>query len=219
MNLAGQMQFTKATEHCNFAKVRLSERIAELKKLPKNGKVDRSVFSKPKDSVMSPRKLGELLQRLNKLEILIANAEKMQSEEAKNRLGQFIRLNPYQLKYKEGLEKLLEKTPKNDALIDNLLLSRIMLEANAPLRATKLLELNIEYPNTDGGIEALCKLGILNKKLSRSPEIKEENRPGYLDDARNILTTFIEKHPDSYLVPEAQKELEELPKPQIAPAN
>ncbi|MBW8015573.1 MAG: hypothetical protein FVQ82_05240 [Planctomycetes bacterium] len=217
MHRAANMQFTIAAEHCSFAKLRLGERIKELKKRPKNGEVALPIFSKPPDSVMSPRKLDELLQRLNKLEILIANAEKMQSEEAKSRLGQFIRLNPCQNEYAKRLDDLLEKTPQNDPLIDNLILSRAMLQAKGPVRATKLHELNNEYPGTDGGIEALYKLGILNKRLWKSPEIKEENKPAYLLDARNVLTSFIKKYPDSYLVPEAQKNLDELPKPNNRP--
>ena len=214
MHEAGQQQFTKAADHCNFAKVRLSERINELKELPINSEVALPVFSKPQDSVMSPRKLEKLLQRLNKLEILIANAKQMQSEEAKSRLAQFIRLNPYQQEYAQILDSILKKTPENDALLDNLLLAKAILEENEPLRARKLLELNTEYPDTDGGIEALYKLGILNKKLWKSPEIKEENRSGYLQDARNILASFIKKYPDSYLVPDVQNKLGELPNPQ-----
>ena len=163
---------------------------------------------------MSPRKLDELLHRLNKLEVLIANAKQMQSEEAKSRLAQFIRLNPYQQEYAQTLDSILKKTPENDALLDNLLLAKAVLEENEPSRARKLLELNTEYPDTDGGIEALYKLGILNKKLWKSPEIKEENRPGYLQDARNILASFIKKYPDSYLIPDVQNILGELPNPQ-----
>lgn len=212
MNFAGQMQFVKASEICNFAKVRVSERISELKKLPKNGKEALPVFSKPADSVMSLHKFEDLLLRLNKLETLIANAEKMESEEAKNRLAQFIRLNPYQWEYGQELDGLLQKTPKNDPLIDNLLLAKIMLEENGPIRARKLLELNKEYPDTDGGVEALYKLGILNKRLGRSPDIDDQDKPGYLLDARNVLTSFIKKYPDSYLVPKAKENLDAPPK-------
>ena len=186
----------------------------EINKQPKNGEVALPIFSKPPDSVMSHRKLDELLHRLNKLEILIANTEKMQSEEGKNRLAQFISLNPCQSEYAKGLDDLLEKTPQNDPLIDNILLSRAMLQVKGPFRATKLHQLNKEYPDTDGGIEALYRLGILIKRLWKSPEIKDQDKPEYLLDAINTLTSFIKKYPDSYLVPEAKKNLNELPKPQ-----
>ena len=138
----------------------------------------------------------------------------MQSEEGKSRLAQFIRLNPYQQEYAQRLDNLLEKTPENDPLRDNLLLAGILLEANGPIRARQLLELNKEYPETDGGTEALFKLGMLNIKLWNCPETNEAIRQGYLHDARLILTSFIDKYPQSPFIKEAKSTLETHPKPE-----
>lgn len=214
MHLAGQSQFAKAADYCNFAKVRLNERLEALENMPKSGELALPVFSKPQGTVMSPRKLDELLQRLNKLEILLANVAAMETEKGKSRLAQFIRVNPYQQDYAQRLEALLEKTPNDDALRDNLLLAGIMLEPNGQIRARKLLELNNEFPESDAGIEALFKLGMQNVRLWKSPETLEDNEIGYLRDAHMVLASFINKYPQSPFIKEAKSTLESLPKPQ-----
>lgn len=211
--MAGRGEFTKAGEHCTIAKVRVKERLEELEKSPETENVSLPIFSQPRKSVMTVFKLKELLQRLNRFEALIGNEKNMESIAEKKRLAEFVTANPYHRSYGRRLEEMLEETKEGDRLRDNLLLAQIMLTENEQVRATRLHELSLAYPQSDGGIEALYKYAMLNVRLWKSTNTAEEEKIGYLLEGRSILNNFIEMHPESALVAEARSTLESLPQP------
>ena len=211
MHLSGKQEFDKAKSFCEFTKTRLVKRLGQIEDAPSDSDAVLAVFTKRPSSVMTAFKLQNLRQKLNRLELLLANAETMKTPDARERLGRFIMLNPHGRDYSMQIDKLLDETADADPLKDNLLLAKIKLIPDAQLRARQLQELSRQYRQTDGGTEALYELGVLNVQLWKNPETPAEDKAVYLRDARRILTNFIKEHPDSFFGIEAGTMLKSFP--------
>lgn len=214
MHLAGDQKFEVAISYCGVTKNALIALLEKIEKTPSKTDTVLAVFKKRPSSVITAFKLQNLWQRLNHLELLLANAEKMKTPQEKERLGRFIMLNPHGRDYSMQIDKLLEETAEADPLKDDLLLAKIKLIPDAQLRARQLVELSDQYANTDGGTEARYELGVLKVQLWKNPETPAKDKADYLIDARSILTEFKEKHPNSFFGIEAAAMLESFPSPE-----
>lgn len=211
MHLAGGQKFDKAKSFCEFTKARLIKRLGQIAGAPSDSDAVLAVFTKGSSLVITAFKLQNLRQKLNRLELLLANAETMKTPDARERLGRFIMLNPHGRDYSMQIDKLLDETTEADPLKDDLLLAKIKLIPDVQLRGRQLQELSNQYSQTDAGTEALYELGVLNVQLWKNPEIPPEDKAVYLRDARRILTNFTKEHPDSFFGIEAGTMLKSFP--------
>jgi len=156
--------------------------------------------------------LTELQRRLNQLRTLIGAENRTGKPDSTERLARFVMLNPHASDYAQQLGGLLEQTAKNDPLYDNIVLDQAKLVADEQLRSERLSELHKEFPETDGGIQALYELGLLKISLWRQQdESNQELKKKYLVEARTTLERFISLYPDSFCVEQAKKNLDGLP--------
>jgi hypothetical protein len=121
-------------------------------------------------------------------------------------------LNPHAPDYAQHLDGLLEQTEDKDGLHDNILLAQAKLIADEQLRSEKLGDLHKQFPDTDGGMQALYELGLLKISLWRKQdEANAELKKKYLGQAKAILTEFLSSYPDSFCAEQAKKNLGGLP--------
>jgi hypothetical protein len=158
---------------------------------------------------MNPAKLRDLQGRIYELRSLLGPENLTGGDGAVDRLAQFVMLNPRSLEYGAQLEALLARTGDKDGLRDNLLLAQAKLIADSQRRAERLHELSRTYQNTDGGVQALYELTLLNIRLYQE-EPKKEN----LQQARKMLTSFVSVYPDNFYTPQVKKNLAALPRPE-----
>jgi len=156
--------------------------------------------------------LNELQRRIDHLRTLIGPKNRSDEPESKELLARFVMLNSHSLNYPQQLDSLLQQTKDGGPLRDNILLAQTKLINNERLRAEKLNELHTEYRDTDGGIQALYELGLLKISLWRQQdESDQQSKKKCLDEARAILTSFLNLYPDSFYVEQVQKNLDGLP--------
>lgn len=211
VHLAGQGDFTRATDHCEVA---IAMGKGHLKNLQEKQTTESSfltAFTSPSQTAMTVHKLNELNIKIQKFTVLIGVGNRTESKESEERLARFVLLNPHSLEYSEQLDALLDETEKNDPLRDNILLARILPQGDSQLKAKELKELSEKFANTDGGVEALYELAMLNIRFQKVPETGEEEKKRYLTEARDILKGFIEMYPESILAIQAKTMLERLP--------
>jgi hypothetical protein len=208
--LAGQKELQKAQALLQEAEAALAEQLTALERTPltpSDGFL--SVFRPPAASVMNPAKLRDLQGRIYELRSLLGPENLTGGDGAVDRLAQFVMLNPRSLEYGAQLEALLARTGDKDGLRDNLLLAQAKLIADSQRRAERLHELSRTYQNTDGGVQALYELTLLNIRLYQE-EPKKEN----LQQARKMLTSFVSVYPDNFYTPQVKKNLAALPRPE-----
>ena len=143
--------------------------------------------------------------------MLINQNSQSESDDSKNRLAEFLILNPYSPDYSQQLDQLLAETKESAPLRDNILLAKIMLIPDAQLKAGQLKELGEKFAKTDGGTQALYELGLLKVALWKDLQASDEDKKAYLADARAILTNFIALYPKSIFSAHAQTMLDSLP--------
>ncbi|MHC4658965.1 MAG: hypothetical protein ACYS83_07285, partial [Planctomycetota bacterium] len=97
-----------------------------------------------------------------------------------------------------------------DPLRDNILLAQTKLIADEQLRAEELAKLHKKFQDTDGGMQALYELGLLEIGLYQS-ESNLEQKKKYLAEARATLTSFVSLYPDSFCVEQVREILDGLP--------
>lgn len=210
-HIAGQGECEKARELCEVAEVMVRKQLeAADTNAGKSGGFFMA-FSESAETVMTMRKLNELEIKLKELLALINGQNHDESEGSKERLARFVILNPHRQDYSDRLDGLLAQTKQNDLLRDNILLAKITLIENAQISSEQLKELSEKYADTDGGIRALYELGLLKIVLWKDSQLSEEQRQGYLTEARAILTSFVSLYPDSIFSREAQIKLDNLP--------
>jgi hypothetical protein len=208
--LAGQKELQKARAVLLEAQTIVQEYLAIQPKTPSvPGDSLFSAFRRPPDTVMTPMKLRELQGRIYELQTLLSDENLAGADGALERLAAFVLLNPYSLEYEQQLDLLLAQTGEKDGLRDNILLAKAKLIADDQRRAQRLSELSRQYPNTDGGMQALYELTHLNIRLYQR-EAKRQN----LVSARDMLTSFLNLYPDSFYSPQVKKNLDDLPRPE-----
>jgi hypothetical protein len=207
MQLVGQKELVKARALLQEADAIIQEQLP-LREKPQV--VDESLFSAfrpPADTVMTPLKLRELQGRVYELQTLIGEENLAGTAGALERLARFVTLNPHSLEYEQQLDALLAQTGEQDGLRDNLLLAKARLIADNQRHAERLNELSREYQNTDGGMQALYELTLLNIRVCQE-EPKKEN---FLQ-AINMLTSFLSLYPNSFYAAQVRKNLASLPR-------
>ena len=114
--------------------------------------------------------------------------------------------------YDKYLDRLLDQMKDEDPLRDNVLLAQIKLVEDEHLRAEKLNQLHAKLQDTDGGMQALYELGLLEISLWRQQEDTSiEQKRKYLAETRATLMSFIESYPDSVFTERVTKNLADLP--------
>ncbi len=211
VHLAGQGKFEKAAELCEVAEAMLAEQLELSEETQTAAGTFSTAFARPAGTVMTPFKLRELQRKLQKLNLLIRQQNRAESDESKNRLARFVILNPYSPDYSQQLDELLAEAEESDPLRDNILLAKIMLIPDAQLKAGQLKEFGEKFAKTDGGTQALYELGLLKVALWKDPQTSGEDKKAYLADARAILTNFIALYPKSIFSAHAQSMLDSLP--------
>ena len=86
-----------------------------------------------------------------------------------------------------------------------------MLLVDMEMKHKLLKDLSENFSKTDGGIQALYELGLVNVKLWKDHRQDGPEKQKHLADTRQILKTFIESHPESIFTEHAQFMLNSLP--------
>lgn len=207
---AGRAEFELADNLLADVQKKITERLEQFEKEQPRADTFFSPFVPPAKSAMTMLKLADLQIRVNQLRDLIGPENRTGKPEVKGHLARFVMLDPKATDYAQALDKLLEQTGDNEPLRDNILLAQTKLVADGQLRAEKLAQLHKEFQDTDGGMQALYELARLKIGLYQS-ESDPEHKKKYLSEARALLTSFIEKYPDSFLAEQVKKNLEDLP--------
>ena len=99
----------------------------------------------------------------------------------------------------------------SDPLDDNILLEKIMLISDLKLRQQQLDGLSGKFKGSDGGIQALYELGMLNVQLWKDPQNSPGEKQKYLSRARSILMSLVDLYPDSIFSEQTEMMLSSLP--------
>ena len=209
---ASQGKFEQADELLLQANDMLHKRLKLLEEKPLPADTLFSPFCPPAESAMTLFKLYELQGRLNQLRNLISAENRTEKAESVKRLAKFIMLNPHATDYARYLTELLGRMKDEDPLRDNVLLAQVKLVEDEQLRAEKLNQLHAKFHDTDGGMQALYELGLLEIGLWRQQEdTSVEQKKRYLAETRKTLGDFIELYPASVFSERVKKNLEDLP--------
>ncbi|MBN2182342.1 MAG: hypothetical protein JW715_10545 [Sedimentisphaerales bacterium] len=209
---AGRSIFKSADELLVETQTMLDERIKTLKVNQTSSESLFGLFRRPADTIMTLPRLNELQRRLEQLRALISPENRTGEPESKSLLAQFIMLNPHSLNYHQQLDRLLQQTKDSSPLRDNILLAQAKLINNEQIRADRLNDLQKQYKDTDGGIQALYELGLLKIGFWRQQDESDlQLKIKLLNEARAVLTNFLSLYPDSFYAEQVKKNLEGLP--------
>lgn len=209
--LAGRGRFSQAGTFLDQAQALVQEQLAlENNRSPSDSLF--SAFRPPAKTVMTPVKLRELYRRVHELKALIDDQNLKGGEGTSDRLAKFVMLNPHGLEYAQQLDTLLSLVGEKDGLRDNLLLAKAKLIADDQRRSERLSQLNREYQNTDGGMQALYELTRLKIRLYQREDDSATEKRKFLAEARDMLTSFMNLYPDSFYVEQVRRNLEDLPR-------
>ena len=209
---ASQGKFEQADKLLVQANQMLNERLKLLEEKTLLADTFFSPFCPPAESAITSFKLCELQGRLNQLRNLIGAENRTKDQASINRLAKFIMLNSHATDYDRHLSRLLDQMKDEDPLRDNVLLAQIKLVEDEHLRAEKLNQLHARFQDTDGGMQALYELGLLEISLWRQQEdTRVEQKRKYLVETRATLMSFIKLYPDSVFTERVTKNLADLP--------
>jgi hypothetical protein len=166
-------------------------------------------FRRPAKTALSLVKLEDLKRRVQELKALIGEENRKGSEGAVRRLATFVMLNPHSLDYEQRLDALLVEAGQDDGLRDNLLLEQAKLIPDEQGRSRRLELLHRQYPNTDGGTQALYELARLKIEIWR-----REPRRESLIQARDMLASFLTLYPKDFHAEQMRRNLDDLPAPE-----
>ena len=211
-DLAGNEDFQLAEERLHEAQKGVIELLKTLEDEKKPAESFFSLFQIPPDSVMTVSKLKDLQKRLEATISLISTENRSNEQGANKRLAKFVMLNPHSIDYPDQVNSLLEQTEDDDPLRDNLLLAQAKLTDDERLRIEQLTRIQGKYPKTDGGMQALYELGLLDINRWRQQNDSDvELKKQYLAQARDTLTNFITLYPESFCIEQVKKYLDDLP--------
>ena len=213
---AAEGRFERAMELSQVARSMIQEQLQGVQEqADRTGKESiLSAFQLPSPTIMTPFRLRDLDLRLRTLQRLIGRENLSSNEASRRRLATFVGLNPYAVDYASRLEALISEMPKDDPLLDNVLLARAMLIPDARGRSTPLSELAELYKGTDGGIHARFETALTLLQIWKDTPPAGDDRQLLLQDIRNILTTFLEEHPESIYADQAKSLMQTLPQSQ-----
>ena len=215
MHEAGQGDFEKACELCEVALGLLAEygrtQGVVSPQTEREQGVFLSAFAPPEHTVMTAGKLRDIYFRLKRLLILAGPDNRGKTQQSRQRLADFIMLNPYSTDYDVRLEGVLSDMAADDPLQDNAQLARALLIPDAMLRGQKLAEIGSAFPGADGGSQALYELAMLKVGIWKDTRVSPETRKAVLSEARGILAGLIRDLPDSLWAEQAGSFLANLP--------
>jgi hypothetical protein len=165
-------------------------------------------FRRPARTVLTVMKLKDLQRRVQEFKTLIGEENRKGSEGAVRRLAKFVMLNPHGLDYEQQLDALLVEEGQTDGLRDNLLLEKAKLIADEQGRGRRLEALHRQFPDTDGGAQALYELARLKIEIWQ-----REPKRDSLIQARDMLASFLTLYPKDCHAEQVRKNLEDLPVP------
>jgi TolA-binding protein len=212
--LAGRGRFSQAGTYLDQAQTMVQQ---QLDQRPEDAGVSESLYSAfrpPAETVMTPVKLRELQGRIQELQTLIGEENRAGEEGAADRLARFVALNPHSLDYAGQLEALLATVGPTDGLRDNIMLALATLIPDDERRAERLIQLNEEFQDTDGGMRALYELTLLKIGLYQREDESDQAKRKLLTDARETLANFLTLYPNSLYVDRVKRNLDALPKPE-----
>jgi len=207
---AGQARFKQADDLAAQAEEMVAARLGELQENAEPGETLFSLFRAPPDSVTTKVNLEDLQRRLGRFRCLISAENRTGRPGPQKRLARFVMLNPHTTEYDRYLEELLDQTDANDPLRDNILLAQAQRIADDLRRAERFAELQEQFADADGGMQAMYELGRLKISLYQDEQDSQRKRQ-YLAEARGTLTSFISLYPDSYCAEQVRNILDELP--------
>ncbi len=210
-HLAGRSRFNQAGTFLDQAQALVDEQLAQDNSASASDSLF-SAFRPPAATVMTQIKLRELQRRVHELKALIADENLKGGDGAADRLAKFVMLNPHGLEYAQQLDTLLSLAGPDDGLRDNILLAKAKLIADDQGRSERLIELNREYQNTDGGMQALYELTRLKIRLYQQEDDSATEKRRFLTEARDMLTSFSNLYPDSFYAEQIRRNLEDLPR-------
>lgn len=214
-HLAGRGRFSQAGSFLDQAEAMVRERLTQPETASSSSDSLFSAFRPPAETVMTVLKLRELQRRIHELQTLIGEENTNGSDGAPARLAQFVTLNPHGVEYGQQLEGLLAQTGPQDGLRDNILLAQAKLILDDHGRSERLSELNRQYQDTDGGMEALYELTHLKIRLYQEEgDADRNNKRRLLTEARDMLSSFTSLYPNSFYVEQVERNLEALPRPE-----
>ncbi|MHC4264837.1 MAG: hypothetical protein ACYSUK_02770 [Planctomycetota bacterium] len=212
MYWVGKGRFAHADELLEQAQQKFAQMMKNLNQQPEPIDTLFSPFQPPAKTVMTKSKLEDLQRRVDRLRVLIAEENQIGDKSTKLRLAQFVRLNPYEFEYGAKLQSILDQTPQEDGLIDNILLARAKQIVDQQLLAETLTQLHNQFTGRDGGIEALYELALLRRRMwSQIDQSNLEQKNQALMDARAAFEKFIQLYPESIFTEQAKTNLENLP--------
>ena len=211
---ARKKNFEKADELCEVALAMIRDYLSrqdEGESTPVERDSIFTAFQEPTKTVMTPFKLSNLEIRLKRLQKLIGEENRGSDEQDQSRLAAVVTLNPHAPVYASQLDNLLNEMPKSDPLRDNVLLEKTMLVEDAQQRQEMLIKLAKKFTDTDGGIEALYELALVQVQLWKDPNLSEEAKQELLAETRTILADFLNTYPKSIFAEKARELLNTLP--------
>jgi len=211
-HVAGRGRFSQAGTFLDQALAIVQEESTRLEEVPGPSDSLLSAFTPPARTAMTPLKLRELQRRIHELQMLIGDENLQGADGAAERLAKFITLNPHSVEYGQQLTALLAQCGPEDGLRDNILLAQAKWIDDDLNREKRLSELNRQYQNTDGGMQALYELKI--RLYQEQGDADRERQKRLLTEARDMLTSFMSLYPTSFYVEQVERNLEGLPRPQ-----
>ena len=212
MHEAGRGKFEKAEELCDVAISLIAE---ELKKMdarpPASNAGFFSAFNRPAETAMTAIKLRALSFRLKKLRELIRRDNQGTTPQCRQRLAEFVMLNPYRLDYDAKLVTLLAAMDANDPLRDNVLLAQAMVAFDPAVRMRKLIEITSGLPGSDGAVQALYEIAVLKIGVWKNSQSTPEAQKTALIEARAMLNKLATDYPATLWAEQARNLTANLP--------
>ena len=213
--VAGRGRFTQAGTFLGQAEAMVQEELARQEDVQTPSDSLFSAFKPPARTVMTSLKLRELQRRIRELQALIGDENLKGADGAAERLAKFVTFNPHSVEYGQQLSALLARCGEQDGLRDNILLAQAKLIPDNQGRSERLSQLNRQYQDTDGGMQALYELARLKIRLYQEQGDGDRDRQKrLLTEARDMLTSFMSLYPNSFYVEQVERNLEALPRPQ-----
>jgi len=172
-----------------------------------------TAFTPPLSSAFTPFKLADLEFRLRRFGELISEGNVVPGDDASRlRLADFVTMSPYALGYRARLDELAQRLKPGDPLLDNVTLALTSFIKDPCERAIRFQTVVDQYPESDGGIQALYELGRLKVSLWKdTADSDAENKLQLLADSRATLTRFVQLFPNSIWAERARALLDDLP--------
>ncbi|MBM4103651.1 MAG: hypothetical protein FJ263_06300 [Planctomycetes bacterium] len=208
----GPEKFEKAEELCDVAISLIAEELKKADTHPPSSNAGLfSAFSRPAETAMTTIKLRNLSFRLKKLRELICRDNQGTTPQSRQRLAEFVMLNPYRLDYDAKLITLLAAMDVQDTLRDNVLLAQAMITSDPVVRMQKLIEITTRFPGSDGAIQALYEIAVLKIGVWKSPQSTPEAKKAVLIEARAVLNKLAVDYPAALWAEQAKNLSATLP--------